>query len=118
MISKPILKCRLCGNNEIHTILELGDQPPANSLREIFSEELENVPLIICRCNKCTTIQLTQTINPEYLFRNYVWVTGTSKGAREYSRIFAERILSKINFILFDSTKSIISHACSIVDIK
>ena len=73
MISKPILKCRLCGNKEIYTILELGDQPPANSLRELFSEELENVPLIICRCNKCTTIQLTQTINPEYLFRNYVW---------------------------------------------
>jgi SAM-dependent methyltransferase len=98
MIYKPILKCRLCGNKKLHAILDLGDQPPANSLREALSEELENVPLIICRCEKCTAIQLTQTINPEHLFSDYVWVTGTSKGAREYSKIFADRVLSKVKF--------------------
>jgi len=97
MISKAISKCRLCGSKELQTILELGDQPPANSLRESLSETLENVPLTICRCAECTTIQLTETIDPDYLFSNYVWVTGTSKGAREYSEIFAERILSKIS---------------------
>jgi len=97
MISKTITKCRLCGSKELQTILELGDQPPANSLRESLSDTLEDVPLTICRCAECTTIQLTETIEPEYLFSNYVWVTGTSKGAREYSQIFAERILSKVN---------------------
>ena len=97
MISKAIFKCRLCGSKELQNILELGDQPPANSLRKSLSDILDNVPLIICRCAKCTTIQLTETIEPEYLFSNYVWVTGTSKGAREYSKIFAERILSKVS---------------------
>jgi len=96
MISKTISKCRLCGSKELQTILELGDQPPANSLRESLSDTLENVPLTICRCAECTTIQLTETIDPDYLFSNYVWVTGTSKGAREYSQIFAERILFKV----------------------
>jgi SAM-dependent methyltransferase len=96
MISKTISKCRLCGSKELQTILELGDQPPANSLRESLSVTLDNVPLTICRCAECTTIQLTETIDPEYLFSHYVWVTGTSKGAREYSQIFAERILSKV----------------------
>ena len=96
MISKAILKCRLCGSQELQNILELGDQPPANSLRKSLSEILYKVPLIICRCAKCTTIQLTETIQPEYLFSNYVWVTGTSKGAREYSKIFSERILTKV----------------------
>ena len=96
MISKTISKCRLCGSKKLQTILELGDQPPANSLRESLSDTLENVSLTICRCAECTTIQLTETIDPDYLFSNYVWVTGTSKGAREYSQIFAERILSKV----------------------
>jgi SAM-dependent methyltransferase len=96
MISKTINKCRLCDATDLHTILELGDQPPANSLRKKVSEILENVPLTICRCPKCTTVQLTETINPEYMFSDYIWVTGTSKGAREYSNIFAERIVSKL----------------------
>ena len=97
MISKTIVKCRLCKSKELQVILELGDQPPANSLRKNLSNSLENVPLTLCRCAKCTTIQLTETIEPDYLFSNYVWVTGTSKGAREYSQIFAKRILSKVN---------------------
>jgi SAM-dependent methyltransferase len=97
MISKKITKCRLCDATDLHTILELGDQPPANSLRKKVSETLENVPLTICRCPKCTTIQLTETIDPEYMFRDYIWVTGTSKGAREYSKIFADRIVSKLS---------------------
>ena len=96
MISKTIIKCRLCGGKDLKTILELGEQPPANSLRKNVSDTLENVPLTICRCAKCTTIQLTETIDPEYMFSNYIWVTGTSKGAREYSQVFANRILSKL----------------------
>ena len=97
MISKTITKCRLCDATDLHTILELGDQPPANSLRKKISETLENVPLTICRCPNCTTIQPTETIDPEYMFSDYIWVTGTSKGAREYSKIFADRITSKLS---------------------
>jgi SAM-dependent methyltransferase len=97
MISKTITECRLCASKDLQTILELGNQPPANSLRKKSSDTLENVPLTICRCTECTTIQLTETIDPEYMFSNYVWVTGTSKGAREYSQIFADRIVSKLN---------------------
>ena len=77
--------------------MSLGEQPPANSLRENVTEILKSVPLTICRCQKCTTIQLTETINPEFMFSNYVWVTGTSKGgARDYSKVFADRIISKL----------------------
>jgi SAM-dependent methyltransferase len=97
MISKTISKCRLCGSKKLENLLSLGDQPPANSLRKSLSEKLENVPLIICMCHKCTTVQLTETVAPKYLFSDYVWVTGTSKGALEYSYLFAERVLSKVN---------------------
>ena len=99
MISKTITKCRLCGAADLRMILELGDQPPANSLRKKITETLENVPLTICRCSECTTIQLTETIDPKYMFSDYIWVTGTSKGARDYSKIFADRIISKLKKI-------------------
>ena len=59
------------------------------------AEALPTFPLIICRCDECGTIQLTETVAPEILFKEYVWVTGTSEGARNYSKVFCERLLSR-----------------------
>lgn len=92
MISKPISCCRLCGSSDLDRILDLGTQPPANSLRTSREQVLEAIPLVICRCRKCTTVQLTETVAPEHLFRDYVWVTGTSQTARDYSKFFCERV--------------------------
>jgi SAM-dependent methyltransferase len=92
MISISINSCRLCNSSDLDIILDLGAQPPANSLRVDVIEQLEKVPLIICRCRQCTTVQLTETVSPEHLFRDYVWVTGTSQTAREYSYRFYDSI--------------------------
>ena len=37
-----------------------------------------------------------ESVNPEYLFGKYLWVTGTSRTATEYSQRFAQRALQKI----------------------
>ena len=92
MISKTISCCRLCGSPELDIILDLGAQPPANSLRTDINQQLEAIPLVICRCRKCTTVQLTETVSPEHMFRDYVWVTGTSQTARDYSQRFYENV--------------------------
>ena len=92
MISKSISFCRLCGSSDLDQILDLGAQPPANSLRTSCEQVLEAIPLTICRCQKCTTVQLTATVAPEHLFRDYVWVTGTSQTARNYSQTFCEYV--------------------------
>lgn len=95
MISTRIKACRMCGSSELVPILDLTPQPPANSLRRDLTEELPDVPLEIVRCSECTTVQLTETVSPEYLFRDYVWVTGTSQTAQEYSQIFLQSILQR-----------------------
>lgn len=85
---EPITACRICGSGQIRPVLDLGAQPPANSLRGSLDEVLPVIPLSICRCETCTTVQLTETVKPDFLFRNYVWVTGTSATAKDYSRTF------------------------------
>ena len=45
---KEIKKCTLCGSRELTSILDLNDQPPANSLRLNYDRKLQNVPLILC----------------------------------------------------------------------
>ncbi len=88
VLFKTINECRICGSDKIKVFLELGLQPPANSLRCQPHELLPEIPLSICRCPRCTTVQLTETVSPEYLFKNYVWVTGTSATTLNYSLLF------------------------------
>lgn len=94
-LSFTIDRCRVCDSPDIALVFDLGRQPLANSLRRDVSEVLPTFPLAICRCGQCGTIQLTETVSPEILFTQYVWVTGTSEGARAYSRTFSEQIVAR-----------------------
>ncbi len=94
-LSFSIERCRVCDGSDIAPVFDLGRQPLANSLRRDRSEVLPTFPLAICRCDTCGTIQLTETVSPEILFKHYVWVTGTSEGARQYSQTFAERMVER-----------------------
>ena len=75
--------------------MDLGDQPPANSLRSELTEKLPVVPLQLVHCPECFTVQLSATVDPKYLFSHYVWVTGTSKTANEYSKYFSSNVLER-----------------------
>lgn len=94
-LSSTVSACRVCGLAGIVPVLDLGRQPLANSLRRHRSEQLPTFPLVICRCDGCGTIQLSETVAPEILFKHYVWVTGTSEGARRYSHLFCDRLRSR-----------------------
>lgn len=94
-LSVTIDRCRVCENPAIPVVFDLGRQPLANSLRPDRSETLPTFPLTLCRCAACGTIQLTETVSPEVLFKHYVWVTGTSEGARRYSQLFCERLVER-----------------------
>jgi novobiocin biosynthesis protein NovU/D-mycarose 3-C-methyltransferase len=94
-ISEKITACRICDSKDIKDVLDLGVQPLANSLRLPSEPAVPAVPLIICRCGECGTIQLTETVKPEVLFDHYVWVTGTSEGAKKYAETFADRMLER-----------------------
>ncbi len=95
MLSETIHACRICDSGELTEVLDLGVQPPANSLRRDRAEPLPAIPLVLCQCDACGTVQLTETVSPEYLFQDYVWVTGTSGVARDYSRVFCQHVLSR-----------------------
>jgi SAM-dependent methyltransferase len=103
MLSTTITTCRCCGSKGLDAILDLGMQPPANSLRRDFAEIVPKIVLAICRCASCGTVQLTECVDPVHLFQTYVWVTGTSQTAQDYSRTFCEtiRLLAGANRSLF-----------------
>jgi SAM-dependent methyltransferase len=91
--------CRICDSEDLHVVLDLGVQPLANALREIGeSTEEKKFPLVLLRCRSCTAIQLSVNVNPELMFQNYFWVTGTTDTAREH----CQRLASDISKYLKD----------------
>ena len=91
-----IRNCRSCGALTLDEILNLGDQPLANSLLTqdgIYQEK--KFPLVLMRCDYCTTLQLSINVNPKILFSSYFWVTGTSKVTRDYCKILAKEVLER-----------------------
>ena len=56
MISE-IKHCRICKSNDLKNILNLGSQPPANSLHK-KNEKIKKFPLKVVFCGKCKTSQL------------------------------------------------------------
>ena len=88
-IFETIDRCRLCNSTDLVHVLDLTDQPPANSLYKPDEEKPPVVPLQLWFCKECSAVQLSESVDPEYLFSKYVWVTGTSKTAAEYSKKFA-----------------------------
>jgi ubiquinone/menaquinone biosynthesis C-methylase UbiE len=90
---KLVKKCRICKSSKLKTILDLGSQPPANSLRVKLTKQLL-VPLNMLRCSECFTLQLSATVDPGYLFSKYLWVTGTSDGVKRYRNFFVKKIMN------------------------
>lgn len=93
-----IIKCRICDSSEIDSILNLGNQPLANALRRIDdSIEEIRIPLEIIRCRNCTTVQLSVNVNPVVMFKEYFWVTGTTKIAKDHLEKLSKYILKRFD---------------------
>ncbi len=94
-----IKKCRICDASILDVVpfLSLREQPFANSLLNSLNEKEEFYPLSLSFCKKCNLVQLNETADPNKLFSKYVWVTGTSRTAKDYSQKFCENVLSKVD---------------------
>ncbi|MBF0619427.1 MAG: methyltransferase domain-containing protein, partial [Candidatus Omnitrophica bacterium] len=92
---EAIAACRVCGNKSLVDILHLGDQPLANALVRPGTDKVKRFPLSTAFCPECSLFQLKETVRKEVLFDHYVWVTGTSKGAREYAALFSRRVAER-----------------------
>lgn len=89
-----ITYCRLCKSTKLEKVLDLGKTPPANSF--LKKSQLKNhedfFPLIVNFCTNCGHLQLSHVVNPEILFRHYVWVSSTSSVTRTHFEEYANAV--------------------------
>ncbi len=90
-ICAPISYCICCKNKNLRCILDLGYQPLANEFHTIGASS-NNYPLKLMNCSDCFHNQLSHIVDPEILFRNYKYVSGTSKTGHLFFKTNAELI--------------------------
>jgi len=81
--------CLACGGNDLSPSLNLGMQPLANSYLANKDDPEEKYPLGVNLCNHCSHLQLTATVDPKIIYKNYLYVSGTSTTLKDYSDWFA-----------------------------
>src|SRR3990167_10193715 len=94
---KKILSCRACSNKKMVKVLTLGKSPLANSfLKPVDLKTGEDFfPLELLLCTKCGLVQLAHIVNPNLMFRNYLYVSSTSKSFVEHFEKFAQNVYKK-----------------------
>jgi SAM-dependent methyltransferase len=95
-MSTEIKSCRSCTEKELTPILSLGRTPLANSLRtaEQLNEPEPTYPLELVFCPRCTLVQITETVPPEELFRQYLYFSSFSETMLRHAREIAEKMVA------------------------
>lgn len=90
-----ISECIACGSTSLVPVLDLGFQPLANSYKNNKNDPEQAFPLAINRCEHCYHVQLTHKVNPELMFKDYAYVSGTAKTQLEYFDWFVDKIVAQ-----------------------
>jgi len=91
--------CALCAapQTSLTEVMALAATPPANefvSADEVKTPQ-ERIPLTLLLCGSCGHLQLAEIVDPERLFRNYVYVSGTSTVFVQHFSRFAQDMVAR-----------------------
>lgn len=92
---RPIDECIACGSKDLVPVLDLNTQPLANEYKSDSLEPQAEYPLAINRCKHCFHVQLTHQVNPELMFKDYAYVSGTAKTSLEYFDWLVDQIVKQ-----------------------
>jgi SAM-dependent methyltransferase len=97
-MSQPLtLACRSCGAAGLSPVLDLGRTPLANAL--LSPDQLDApeavYPLELVLCPDCALVQITETVPPEVLFRDYLYFSSFSDTMLRHAEGLVGRMLAE-----------------------
>ena len=95
--------CRICGNQDLDSILELGNMALSGVFPKTVEEEVPAGPLTLVKCVEssngdfCGLVQLRETYNPDMMYgQNYGYRSGLNKSMVNHLHNKVKRILGHI----------------------
>lgn len=98
-VTTIIENCRLCGSNALDKVLPLKASPTGDLYLKsgVEAEKLPCYSLDVMQCTECGHVQLELLVNPEDIYRNYIYTTSISLGLREHFKAYAASVIDKLS---------------------
>jgi|TARA_B100000959_G_scaffold64451_1_gene68153 NDP-4-keto-2,6-dideoxyhexose 3-C-methyltransferase len=103
MLYREIRSCRICENQDLDSILELGNMALTGVFPKTAEEEVPAGPLTLVKCREsangdfCGLVQLRETYNPDMMYgQNYGYRSGLNKSMVDHLHNKVKRILGQI----------------------
>src|SRR6185312_10882447 len=96
-MSVPSVNCRACGAPLTQVMVDLGEQPLANSyLRaQDLTKPEPRFPLRVRVCHQCWLVQTDETVRPEAVFSDYAYFSSYSKAWLEHARRYSGQMIQR-----------------------
>jgi C-methyltransferase len=84
--------CRACREGPVRPFFDLGQQPLAGGFLDgpEAIEAEQRYPLVVSVCETCALVQISEPVDPEILFQDYSFKTGTIPGLVRHFDSYAE----------------------------
>ena len=105
-----IKNCLACGSNKLKNVLNLNKQPLANSYLKNLKTEEKKYELKVNACLNCSHLQLSIAVDPKKIYKNYDYLSGTTKTYLNYMEEFYNFCIKKSSKFVF---KNILDIGCN-----
>ena len=94
-----IKNCRICGSQNLFDFLDLGVTPLPNEFirKEDLNKKEAKFPLRVTYCTNCSLVQLKDVVDPEIMFRNYLYIPSSSQTRLAHFKQIAEDTKKRFN---------------------
>jgi SAM-dependent methyltransferase len=92
-------QCRLCDSKDLVLAVPMKPSPIGDAyiLPARLGQSQDLYPLDLYLCRNCGHVQNIDVVNPEVLFRDYIYKTSTSAGLVEHFRKYAADVVERFN---------------------
>lgn len=88
--------CRLCDGHDLTLVMPIRATPIADNFvrADQLDREQPSIPLDLYQCGRCGHVQNLDIVNPEWLFRDYLFATSGSAALVEHFRKYADSVVA------------------------
>ncbi len=110
MAFTKLKNCLACNSEKLSEVLNLDKQPLANSYLKNKDMKKKKYELKVNACIKCTHLQLSIAVNPENIYRNYDYVSGTTETYKNFMKRFFKYCIKNNKELIY---KNILDIGCN-----
>ena len=89
-------ECRLCKHKRFTRVLSLEPTPIADAFTKNTKNPQYLYPLNLYKCGSCDFSQILDVIDPEILYKDYIYVTTSSMGLNQHFEKYADEVISTL----------------------